>query len=93
MTLNGGSFSNGPVQLGTSGDFVTSGPGGASINNSMVINAGGKITPGAGSLTVIGTFTVISNSAIDLSALSKSGNLLGQDPTHLGTGTYVAPSP
>jgi hypothetical protein len=93
MTLNGGSFSNGAVQLGTTGDFVTTGPGGASINNSLVINAGGKITPGAGSLTVINTFTVISNSAIDLSALSKSGNLLGQDPTHLGTGTYVAPSP
>jgi fibronectin-binding autotransporter adhesin len=93
MTLNGGSFSNGAVQLGTTGNFLTTGPGGASINSSLVINAGGTITPGAGSLTVIGTFTVISNSAIDLSALSLSGNLLGKTPTHLGTGTYVPPSP
>jgi hypothetical protein len=94
MNLNGGSFSNGAVQLSTGGDFITSGPGGASVNSDLVINStGGKITPGAGSLTVIGTFTVISNSAIDLSALSLSGNLLGKTPTHLGTGTYVPPSP
>jgi filamentous hemagglutinin family protein len=91
MNLAGGSISTGPVQLSTSGDFVTTAPGGTSVTNDLVINAGGKITPGAGSLTITGNFTVISNGAIDLSALSLSGNLLGKAPSHLGTGTYVPP--
>jgi hypothetical protein len=93
MNLAGGSISTGPVQLSTGGDFITTPPGGTSVTNDLVINAGGKITPGASSLTVTGTLTVISNSAIDLSKLSQSGNLLGKAPVNLGTGTYIPPSP
>jgi fibronectin-binding autotransporter adhesin len=95
LNLNSGSFaaSGGVVQLSTTGDFVTSGAGGSSFTGDLVISAGGKITPSAGSLTVLGSLTVISSGTKDLSALSKSGNLLGKDPINIGTGAYTPPSP
>jgi filamentous hemagglutinin family protein len=93
FNLNSGSVATAPVTINTNGNFITSGVGGSSFTSSLTINAIGTIVPSAGSLLVTGTFTVFSNNTKDLSALSKSGNLAGNDPTNLGTGTYVAPSP
>ncbi len=93
FNLNSGSIATAPVIVNTNGDFLTSGVGGSSFTSNLTINAIGKITPGSGSMLVTGTFTVFSNNTKDLSALSKSGNLAGNDPVNLGTGTYVPPSP
>jgi hypothetical protein len=91
MNIMGGSVSTVPVSLSTGGNFITSGPGGSSILGDLTINATGTITPGVGSLLVTGNFLVISNATKDLSALSKSGNLVNKDPINLGTGSYIAP--
>jgi hypothetical protein len=94
MNLRGGSVANGPAVLSTNGNFVTSGVGGSSFIGSLSISApNGSITPGAGSLLVVGTFSVFSNVLKDLSALSKSGNLTNKDPQNLGSGTYLPPGP
>ena len=94
LNLRAGSVATGPVQLSTGANFVTSGTGASSFTNSLTISAAnGSIVPGAGSLLVIGPFTVFSNVLKDLSALSKSGNLTNRDPINLGSGTYVPPSP
>ncbi|HUR58264.1 MAG TPA: hypothetical protein VM029_11180, partial [Opitutaceae bacterium] len=92
MNLRSGSVANGPAVLNTNGNFVTSGVGGSSFISSLTINApNGSITPGAGSLLVVGTFTVFSNVLKDLSLLSYSGNLASHHPVYLGTGTNIKP--
>jgi len=92
MNLRGGSVANGPAVLNTNANFITSGTGGSSFISSLTINApNGSIVPGAGSLLVVGTFTVFSNVLKDLSALSYSGNLASHHPVYLGTGTNIKP--
>lgn len=101
LNLRGGSIATGMVNLTTFGDFVTSGVGGSSFtyqpplgtSGGLTINATGTIKPAAGSLLVIGDFTVNSPSAKDLSQLSLSGNLVNKNPINLGTGAYTPPSP
>lgn len=92
MNLRSGSVaSGGSVTLNTGGDFVTSGPGGSSFTQSLTIAAQGTIIPGPGSLLVVGTLTVFSPSTKDLSGLSLSGNLAGNQPVNLGDGAYTGP--
>jgi fibronectin-binding autotransporter adhesin len=93
FNLRAGSVATGAVTITTGGDFITSGTGGSSFTNSLTINAVGNITPGAGSLLVVGTFTVNASGTKDLHLLSQSGNLAGNTPVNLGAGTYVAPAP
>lgn len=93
FNLRAGSVSTGDFTITTAGDFITSGVGGSSFTQKLTINALGTIIPSAGSLLVVGTFTVNSPAAKNLSALSKSGNLANNDPVNLGAGAYTPPSP
>jgi hypothetical protein len=91
INLRAGTLATGPVTLNTAGDFQTTGTGGSSFTNNLTINATGTIKPAAGSLLVVGTLTVNSGSTIDLSPLSKSGDLNSKDPVHPGAGAYTGP--
>jgi len=94
MNLRSGSSvtGTGAAILNSGASFITSGTGGSSFTGNLAITAQGTITPGAGSLLVVGTLSVNSPSTKDLSALSKSGNLVNQDPVNSGTGAYIPPS-
>lgn len=80
------------VQLSSGGDIVTSGLGGGSFGGTLSLNANGSITVSNPIFVATGlTFRALG--AVNLSALSQTGNLSGLAPTNLGAASYVAPSP
>ena len=80
------------VQLSSNGDIVTSGLGGGSFGGTLSLNANGSITV-SNPIFVAQGLTFRALGAVNLSALSQTGNLSGLAPTNLGAASYVAPSP
>jgi len=80
------------VQLSSGGDIVTSGLGGGSFGGTLSLNANGSITV-SNPIFVAQGLTFRALGAVNLSALSQTGNLSGLAPTNLGAASYVAPSP
>jgi filamentous hemagglutinin family protein len=96
LNLLAGSVASGDVSLTSSGNIVTSGNGGGTFQKKLDLNASGSITITNpifvnGSSGVGLTFRALG--AVDLSALSKAGNLNSIDPTNLGASSYKAPNP
>ena len=95
MNILKGSTAIGPAQLASTGSYVTIAPDGSgvvSFGNTVGISASSSITlPDA--VQAVGQMTVNAAGTKDLSALSIAGDLGGQTPVNLGTGTYVAPQP
>lgn len=95
MNILKGSTAIGPAQLASTGSYVTissDGSGVVSFGNTVGISASSSITlPDA--VQAVGQMTVNAAGTKDLSALSIAGDLGGQTPVNLGTGTYVAPQP
>ncbi|MBL9213277.1 MAG: hypothetical protein JNL92_22635 [Opitutaceae bacterium] len=95
MNILKGSAATGPAQLASTGSYVTIAPDGSgvvSFGNTVGISASSSITlPDA--VQAVGLMTVNAAGTKDLSALSIAGDLGGQTPVNLGTGTYVAPQP
>jgi len=95
MNILKGSTAIGPAQLASTGSYVTISPDGSgvvSFGNTVGISASSSITlPDA--VQAVGQMTVNAAGTKDLSALSIAGDLGGQTPVDLGTGTYVAPQP
>jgi hypothetical protein len=94
LNLAAGSTSaaNSVVQLSSNGDIVTSGLGGGSFGGTLSLNANGSITV-SNPIFVAQGLTFRALGAVNLSALSQTGNLSGLAPTNLGAASYVAPSP
>jgi filamentous hemagglutinin family protein len=94
LNLAAGSTSaaNSVVQLSSNGDIVTSGLGGGSFGGTLSLNANGSITV-SNPIYVAQGLTFRALGAVNLSALSQTGNLSGLAPTNLGAASYVAPSP
>ena len=98
LNLAGGSVANGNASLSSLGDITMSAVGtsvfsGTSVfNGSLALSAGGKIVAG-NSLFVANGLTFRALGAVDLSALSLSGNLNGRTPTNLGAASVKDPTP
>ena len=95
MNLLKGSTAIGPAQLASTGSYVTIAPTGTgviSFGNTVGISASSSITL-PDFVQAVGQMTVNAAGTKDLSALSIAGDLGGQTPVNLGTGTYVAPQP
>jgi len=97
LNLAPGSVASGAVSLTSSGDIITSGAGGGSFQSTLTLNATGAITitnpilvVGVGGTTGL-VFRALG--AVNLGALSLSGNLNGIAPTSLGASTYTPPAP
>ncbi len=98
LNLLAGSVASGDVSLTSSGNIVTSGSGGGTFQKKLDLNASGSITitnpifvNGASATGPGLTFRALG--AVDLSALSKAGNLNSIDPTNLGASSYKGPNP
>lgn len=95
MNIVRGSTATGPAQLSSSTSYVTidpSGTGIVSFGSTANITAGSSITL-PDFFQAVGVLTVNAPGTKDLSALSIQGDLAGQTPVNLGTGTYVPPQP
>ena len=94
INLITGSTATGAASFTSSGSYITidSRGGIVEIAGTALFNAAGDILlPKL--IQVGGTVTVISPNTKDLSALSLAGDLGGNTPVNLGTGTYVPPQP
>ncbi|MDP3071581.1 MAG: hypothetical protein Q8N18_14925 [Opitutaceae bacterium] len=95
MSIIRGSTAIGAAQLASSTGSVTINPTGSgvvSFGNTAIISAGGNITlPKL--IQSVGVLTVNAPGTKDLSALSIPGDLGGQAPVNLGTGSYLPPQP
>jgi hypothetical protein len=95
MNIVRGSTAIGAAQLASSTSYVTIDPSGSGIvsfGSTASITAGTSITL-PDFVQAVGVLTVNAPGTKDLSALSIQGDLGGQTPVNLGTGTYVAPQP
>lgn len=93
LNLAAGSVASGAVSLTSSGDIVTSGAGGGTFQSTLSLNATGSVTV-TNPIFVQGVLTVRALKVIDLSALSKAGNLNSLDAVALpGYTTYKGPNP
>lgn len=95
FVLNPGTTAAGAVTIITGENFETAAGGGSTFNSDLTIQALGTIIPSSGSLLVAGTFTVISNDIVNLSALSKTANLSNKEPVHnqVPSDKYTGPTP
>lgn len=95
MSIVRGSTAIGAAQLSSSTGSVTintTGSGIVSFGSTATIAAGANITL-PDFLQAVGVVTVNAPGTKDLSALSIQGDLAGQTPVNLGTGTYTPPQP
>jgi len=98
LNLAGGSVANGNAMLSSGGDIQMSGVGTSVFSGTSVFNgtlslfSTGKITLG-NSLFVAQGLTFRAIGAVDLSALSLSGNLNGRAYTNLGAASVKDPTP
>ena len=93
MVLNPGSIVVGSVTLiSTTGSITTAGSGGGTFQNSLSLSANGNITI-TNPIFVQGGLSLRSLGAIDVKALSKTGNLNNITPTVLpGFTSYAGPT-
>lgn len=92
MAAGSTSAAGSTVSLSSGGDIVTTGLGGGSFGGTLSLNANGNITV-SNPIYVAQGLTFRALGAVNLSALSLTGNLANIAPTNLGAASYVAPAP
>ena len=92
MAAGSTSAAGSTVSLSSGGDIVTTGLGGGSFGGTLSLNANGNITV-SNPIYVAQGLTFRALGAVNLSALSLTGNLANIAPTNLGAASYVPPAP